>query len=253
MDPDRLLIWGRGVVDRTKKAVSGVLAVSVPTLDEIAVKERREEERAREAQEREYLEGLCVPRGDVGIGIPGMPEKKLSALSAVEAVTEAMLCQGNNLLADEVQSDPRWDAMKQDHMEVMRALLLLGRIVATEGEVGPRAKRASCDSASLDGLFISRSGFERFAQVLGIEIEDAEPKKLREDLKNNLLDIIGALYQLITTSERPRAIRDIAGTVTKLVQAKKKNKLTRRAIAGHLQDARKRGFDIPVDDDGRAG
>jgi len=80
-----------------------------------------------------------------------------------------------------------------------------------------------------------------------MEIEDVEPKKLRGDLKNNLLDIIGALYQLVTTSERPRATRDIAGRVTQLVEAKTKNKLTRRAVAGHLRDARSRGFDIPED------
>lgn len=249
--------WG-SMAKQTKTFVPGTLAVRVQSVEERQIEERQSLNRARDADERARLEALCVPAGDMGARITGKVESRYSVSRAIELTACAVVRLDAGLSDDEAGASPDWDQVRQSHLDVMRAMLILRKIVAHDAS-GARVSLGVWHPGPITDLMIARSSFEKFASVLGIAFEETAPKDLRRDQKENLLDIIGALHQLLTTSSEPRAARNIAGLVQRMIKNRNerfasdkfrrnaddvsRRNISDKTVRDYLTDARERGFD----------
>ncbi|MDW3687600.1 hypothetical protein RA280_38890 [Cupriavidus sp. CV2] len=221
------------------------LAVRVQSLAEQQMEEHYAREKEREASERERLENLCTQREDVDTYITDQPKPMYSATEAAEITTEATLRKLFDLTADEVRTSEHWSEVLKDHAEVMQAMLALGKIVAKR-ESGARVKCGLWFEGPLSGLYITPSGFDKFGKVLGIGFEGAGRKDLRKDQKNNLLDIIGALHQLVTSPHRAQTLEsDLAGKVKTIIKSRTGQVISDRTIRHYLAEAKERRISVP--------
>jgi len=208
-----------------------------------------EEARARQKEERENLERRCSPLGTVA-RTNVVPRSTYPLTEAVEMTAEIVLTARTNMTAVEVRAREDWPSVVDSHLDALRAMLALGRIDAINATSGIRV-RVSDNSPrwGLAELCITRSDFEKFGEVVGIEFEREAKKEVREGQYDNMIDIIGVLYELAAANKSPGQVRGIASTVARII-SKRTNGIDRKTVSRYLKQGKDRGFGI-VDEDWR--
>jgi hypothetical protein len=211
-----------------------------------------EETRARQKDERENLERRCNPLRIVA-RTKVLPKLTYLVTEAVERTAEIVLAARTDMTAVEARAREDWTNVVDNHLHTLHAMLALGRIDAINAASGIRVQvSAAYPRWGLAELCISRSDFEKFGQVVGIEFERDANKEVSEDAGqyDTMINIIGALYELAAANKPPGQVRGIASTAARIVSKRTSGSIDPKTVRRYLKRGKDRGFGV-VDEDWR--
>ncbi|AVF39858.1 hypothetical protein AL486_09165 [Pandoraea apista] len=115
--------------------------------------------------------------------------------------------------------------------------------------VTPRSLPLS-DCGSIGELAITRSDFEKFARVVGIEFERNTNKDVHsgQGQYDTMINIIGALYQLAAANKQAGQVRGIASNVAKRVSQRTGGNIDPKTVRRYLKEVKDRGFTVEDED-----
>ncbi|ODP35229.1 hypothetical protein A9762_11100 [Pandoraea sp. ISTKB] len=209
-----------------------------------------EEARARQREERENLERRCNPLGIIASS-KIKPKATYLATEAAETTAEIVLTNRTGLTVIEVRAREDWMSVVDNHLDTLHAMLALGRIDAIHAENGSRVNvTAHHPSWGLTELAITRSDFEKFARVVGIEFERNRNKDVHsgQGQYDSMINIIGALYQLAAANKQAGQVRGIASNVAKLVSQRTGGSIDPKTVRRYLSEAKENGFRVEDED-----
>lgn len=209
-----------------------------------------EEARARQKEERENLERRCSPLGIIA-RTKIAPKATYLIMEAAETTAEIVLTARTGVGAVEVRAREDWTNAVDNHLDALRAMLALGRISAINATSGTRVMvSANFPDWGLTELAITRSDFEKFAQVVGIEFEREAHREVRvgQGQYDNMIYIIGALYELAAANKQPGQVRGIATNVVRIISKRAQVNIDPKTVSRYLQQGKERGFGVKDED-----
>ncbi|WKZ86488.1 hypothetical protein N5B55_05940 [Ralstonia pickettii] len=234
-------------VSRMEKKNGTVLVAPLPPAD-------IEEVRRAEVRRREELERLAKPREDVVTHLRVERRDAYPVSDVLDAITEKVLCSRPGIAADTVRTTELWKETWNCHAKIMLAQFALNRIEATKIAGGVRVRVD--DGWPINGLAelsINYSGYESFARAVGVGFEGQQKEGIRQDLRENLIQVIGGLYLLAAQGKDKGQVRGIVSNVQRKIENITKHAITDATIRKYIGEAKKRGFklaDAGLDDEG---